>query len=191
MQFRVLIVGAGPAGLIAAHALHQAGINFTILERRPNATPQLGGTVGLFPQSVRILNQLGLMQPLEALSVGAVNKTNIDIHTGKVMGSSPIFSIMKDMFVDRVPLHSPILDGLITNTAYLVTDIQYWLSFEEIWSRCYTTIYRSEKPEFDLTLLLPILRQVVTELLSFSRMAVPREVLWSLAPMALTAKLAQ
>ncbi|KAE9365185.1 FAD/NAD(P)-binding domain-containing protein [Stipitochalara longipes BDJ] len=97
MQFRVLIVGAGPAGLIAAHALHQAGINFTILERRPNATPQLGGTVGLFPQSVRILNQLGLMQPLEALSVGAVNKTNIDIHTGKVMGSSPIFSIMKDI----------------------------------------------------------------------------------------------
>jgi len=104
MQFRVLIVGAGPAGLIAAHALHQAGINFTILERRSNATPQLGGTVALFPQSVRIINQLGLMQPLEALSVGAVNKTNIDIHTGKVMGSSPIFSIMKDML--SVACHS-------------------------------------------------------------------------------------
>jgi hypothetical protein len=176
MQFRVLIVGAGPAGLIAAHALHQAGINFTILERRPNATPQLGGTVGLFPQSVRVLNQLGLMQPLEALSVGAVNKTNIDVYTGKVMGSSPLFSIMKDMFVGRVPLHSPILDGLITNTVYLVTDIQYWLSFEEIWSKCYTTIYRSEKPEFDLTLLLQILRQAMTELLFISRMAVTREV---------------
>jgi 2-polyprenyl-6-methoxyphenol hydroxylase-like FAD-dependent oxidoreductase len=104
MQFTVLIVGAGPSGLIAAHALHQAGINFTILERRSNAIPQLGGTVGLFPQSVRILNQLGLMQPLEAVSVGAVNKTNIDIRTGNVTGSSPIFTEMKHMFVTRVPL---------------------------------------------------------------------------------------
>lgn len=107
MPFRVLIVGAGPAGLIAAHALHQAGIDFTILERRPHATPQLGGTVGLFPQSVRILNQLALMQPLEALSVGAVKKTNIDVRTGMVMGSSPIFSIMKQTFVAHMLLLSP------------------------------------------------------------------------------------
>jgi len=191
MQFRVLIVGAGPAGLIAAHALHQAGIDFTILERRPNAIPQLGGTVGLFPQSVRILNQLGLMQALEASSVGAVNKTNIDIHTGKVMGSSPIFSIMKEMFVSRMLLHLSMLDGSKINLAYLDTDIQYWLSFEETWSRCYTTIYRSEKPEFDSTLLLRILRHVVMELLSISKMALPREARWLLAPMALTAKLAQ
>jgi 2-polyprenyl-6-methoxyphenol hydroxylase-like FAD-dependent oxidoreductase len=157
MQFRVLIVGAGPAGLIAAHALHQAGINFTILERRPDATPQLGGTVGIFPHSVRILKQLGLMQPLEALSVGAVHKTNIDVCTGKVIGSSPLFSQLKDMFVGRVPLHSPILDELITKTVYLVTDIHSWLSSEETWSKCYTIICRNEKPEFNLTLLLQIL----------------------------------
>ncbi|CAI4213653.1 unnamed protein product [Parascedosporium putredinis] len=57
---RVIIIGAGPAGLALGHALTQAGIDdFVILERRQKVVEATGAGLGLWPHAVRILDQLG------------------------------------------------------------------------------------------------------------------------------------
>ncbi|ROV90217.1 hypothetical protein VMCG_10252 [Cytospora schulzeri] len=59
--FRAIIVGGGPNGLCLAHALHLAGIDYTLLERSDEMVRQDGASLALWPHSVRILDQLGLL----------------------------------------------------------------------------------------------------------------------------------
>lgn len=59
--FRAIIVGGGPNGLCLAHALHLAGIDYTLLERGGEIVKQDGASLALWPHSVRILDQLGLL----------------------------------------------------------------------------------------------------------------------------------
>lgn len=74
--FRVIIVGGGPNGLVLAHALRQAGIDYTLLERSPivpttpnnNSSNEDGTGLVLWPHSARILDQLGLLRRAQRLS---------------------------------------------------------------------------------------------------------------------------
>ncbi|KAL7940463.1 hypothetical protein V8C42DRAFT_337432 [Trichoderma barbatum] len=66
MTFKVIIVGGGPSGLVAAHGLHLAGIDFVLLERRDSIIDHSGASVVLAPASMRILSQFGLREKLEA-----------------------------------------------------------------------------------------------------------------------------
>ncbi|KAG6356208.1 hypothetical protein INS49_015595 [Diaporthe citri] len=71
--FRVIIVGGGPNGLALAHALHQAGIDYTLLDGSPitpipNNNDQDGTSLVLWPHSARILDQLGLLRRVQRLS---------------------------------------------------------------------------------------------------------------------------
>jgi 2-polyprenyl-6-methoxyphenol hydroxylase-like FAD-dependent oxidoreductase len=59
--FKVIIVGGGPSGIIAAHALHQAGIDFVVLERRQNVFEDTGASLVLSPQNLRVFHQLGIL----------------------------------------------------------------------------------------------------------------------------------
>lgn len=63
-RFKVIIVGGGPIGLIAAHALHQAGIDFIVLERRNSIVEDSGASIVLYPQTFRVLHQLGILETL-------------------------------------------------------------------------------------------------------------------------------
>lgn len=60
-NFKVIIVGGGPVGLIAAHALSGAGIDFVVLERRPNVVEDVGASLVLIAHNLRVLAQLGLL----------------------------------------------------------------------------------------------------------------------------------
>ncbi|PYI08852.1 FAD/NAD(P)-binding domain-containing protein [Aspergillus sclerotiicarbonarius CBS 121057] len=57
--FKVLIAGGSLVGLGLALALEQAGIDYELFEKGAFA-PQLGASIGLHPQSLRILDQLGV-----------------------------------------------------------------------------------------------------------------------------------
>lgn len=77
--FRVIIVGGGPNGLALAHTLHQAGIDYTLLERSPitpipNHNDEDGTSLVLWPHSARILDQLGLLRRAQKLSCPILTK---------------------------------------------------------------------------------------------------------------------
>ncbi|OTA99365.1 hypothetical protein M426DRAFT_16488 [Hypoxylon sp. CI-4A] len=74
-KFKVIIVGGGPVGLTAAHALSQAGINYVLLESRDSCVIDVGASLGLWPQALRVLAQFGLLERLRA--VGAELKRGV------------------------------------------------------------------------------------------------------------------
>lgn len=66
-DFKVIIIGAGPTGLTAAHSLSKAGIDFVVLERRPEVFEDVGASLALFPYTLRVLAQFGLHEKLREI----------------------------------------------------------------------------------------------------------------------------
>ena len=66
--FRVVIVGGSIAGLTLAHCLEHANIEYIILEKGNDISPQLGASIGIMPNGGRILEQLGLFEEIESVT---------------------------------------------------------------------------------------------------------------------------
>lgn len=93
--FRVIIVGGGPNGLVLAHALHQAGIEYILLERSQTIlTPDnnYGPGLILWPNSARILDQLGLLRRTHKLAC------SIGTRQTYLADGSPSSSSYEDVF---------------------------------------------------------------------------------------------
>ena len=57
----VAIIGAGPAGLVAAHLLHRAGIEYVLLERHPrDAMENLAKAGAMEYRTVELLKSVGI-----------------------------------------------------------------------------------------------------------------------------------
>jgi 2-polyprenyl-6-methoxyphenol hydroxylase-like FAD-dependent oxidoreductase len=96
--FRVIIVGGGPTGLAAAHCLHAAGIDYVVLERRPKIVQPYGAALGLWPQGVRLLHQLHLVEAARKIS----SPMHLSYHMnpqGKELRKSPLFDVFQERFV--------------------------------------------------------------------------------------------
>jgi 2-polyprenyl-6-methoxyphenol hydroxylase-like FAD-dependent oxidoreductase len=63
--FRVVIVGSSVAGLTLGHCLHNAGIEFVILEKQQDIEKEVGATIGIGANGALILDQLGLQESVE------------------------------------------------------------------------------------------------------------------------------
>jgi FAD dependent monooxygenase len=63
-DFKVVIVGGSISGLVLAHSLHQAGIDYIVLEGHDRIDPQVGASIGLFSNGSRILDQLGVYKSI-------------------------------------------------------------------------------------------------------------------------------
>ena len=85
--FKVVIVGAGLSGLLLAHLLSQANIDFVVLEAHKNVVHPAGGSFGCWPNAARILDQAGIWMDVES-SGAAVGLT----YTRKPNGSAFITS---------------------------------------------------------------------------------------------------
>jgi 2-polyprenyl-6-methoxyphenol hydroxylase-like FAD-dependent oxidoreductase len=88
----VLIVGAGPAGLFLAHLLTCASIPYRILEQKPTPVENTGASLGLWPQSVRVLQQLPtqLLEKLQGISAPLSNGQHLGA-TGDVLADRDLF----------------------------------------------------------------------------------------------------
>ena len=84
---RVLIAGAGIAGLTTALSLHAAGIDAQVVDSAPELRP-LGVGINLLPHAVRVLTELGLGAELEAAGVATFEQAHFDRH-GNFIWSEP------------------------------------------------------------------------------------------------------
>lgn len=62
---RVLLVGAGVAGLAAAIALERVGVEAVVLEREPRV-PEVGAGLALGPNAITALRRIGIAEAVEA-----------------------------------------------------------------------------------------------------------------------------
>lgn len=65
-NFKVIVIGAGPVGLVAANFLSKAGIDFVVLEGRPEVLRDVGASLVLGAESMRVLYQVGMLDKLRA-----------------------------------------------------------------------------------------------------------------------------
>jgi len=93
-NFKVIVVGGGPVGLVAAHSLTQAGIDFVLLESRSSVVLDAGSNLVLTAIGLRVLGQLGLLPALDKVSspLGCVARLD---HDGKDIGDWHIFEHIK------------------------------------------------------------------------------------------------
>lgn len=84
-NFRVVIAGGSIAGLTLANMLEQVGIDFVVLEAYPDIAPQVGASIGMLPNGLRILDQLGCYPAIRALIDQPNNHSCIRGPDGKVL----------------------------------------------------------------------------------------------------------
>lgn len=81
--FRVIVIGGGPVGLTAAHALLAANIDFIVLEARDTFTPEEGASLLAYGSTRRVWHQLGLHDAMAARACPIDTRSSAD-HSGSV-----------------------------------------------------------------------------------------------------------
>jgi 2-polyprenyl-6-methoxyphenol hydroxylase-like FAD-dependent oxidoreductase len=88
---RIIIAGAGPAGLVLAHALLAVGLDdFVVLERREDVVETRGAVLGFWPHGLRILDQLGLYEKVTAVATRMGECFNLDTQ-GRLLWRGDMF----------------------------------------------------------------------------------------------------
>jgi salicylate hydroxylase len=81
---RVVIVGGGIGGLIAAVALHRHGIDVQVYEQSPQIT-EIGAGVSLSPNAIKALRALGLATPIAQIGFESDHQLVRTWNTGDVV----------------------------------------------------------------------------------------------------------
>ncbi|ROV93606.1 hypothetical protein VMCG_08112 [Cytospora schulzeri] len=68
-NFKVIIAGGSVAGLSLANMLEKHGIDYILLEAHGEIAPNIGASLGLFPNGMRILDQLGCFEAVSELKI--------------------------------------------------------------------------------------------------------------------------
>jgi 2-polyprenyl-6-methoxyphenol hydroxylase-like FAD-dependent oxidoreductase len=84
---KVLIAGGSVAGLALANMLEKIGIEYLVLEKYNNIAPNLGASIGIFPNGFRILDQIGCFDAIAELVQGAdgFELSEMKNHLGKTI----------------------------------------------------------------------------------------------------------
>lgn len=92
--FRAIIVGAGPVGLYLAHALARANIDYVVVEQCDSVIRYRGAGVLLYPQTLRLLDQIRLYEKNEKDFMISHNQTDLLTSNGQVIKSTPLWSVL-------------------------------------------------------------------------------------------------
>ncbi|KAK7700374.1 hypothetical protein SLS64_010982 [Diaporthe eres] len=80
----VIIAGSGLTGLALALMLQDLGVDYLLLEAYDSCTPNVGASIAIQPQGLRILDQLGLLEDIEAIYQPVGQLISCDADTGKL-----------------------------------------------------------------------------------------------------------
>lgn len=120
IEDRVIIVGAGPIGLYMANAMQSARIDFVILEQRDTVLDPSGQLLFVWPQSVRLFDQIGLLEKLQEAAFEVHQKKRTYGVDGRVMTISKFWGFMREKFVVlKLHLKTPQLTiNIVTGTPF-------------------------------------------------------------------------
>ncbi|KAI0160723.1 putative monooxygenase [Xylariaceae sp. FL1272] len=89
IPFKAIIVGGGLVGLTTAHVLSKADIDFVVLEKHESSFTTLGSTLALWPQTLRIFDQLGLLDSLESVADNVIDAVIFSCKTSRISHYDP------------------------------------------------------------------------------------------------------
>ncbi|KAJ3953654.1 hypothetical protein N0V92_009876 [Colletotrichum tropicale] len=121
MGIKIIIVGGSVAGLSLANMLEKFDIDYTILEAYSQIAPQVGASIGLLPNGLRILDQLGCYERLREAAGNYYHRVVFRDAKGKPISSNPGPAISERMekhagyaslWVDRQMLLQILYDNL-------------------------------------------------------------------------------
>lgn len=84
-DFQIIIAGGGIAGLTLANMLEKFDIQYVLLEAYSAIAPPVGASIGLFPNGLRILDQIGCYEAIARLSHEHLNKGYTRQENGKII----------------------------------------------------------------------------------------------------------
>lgn len=82
-DFKVVIAGGSIAGLTLANILEKLGIDFVVLEAYHEIAPQVGASIGLLPNGLRVLDQLDLYPDMRSLIEKPITTGNLRSSDGQ------------------------------------------------------------------------------------------------------------
>ncbi|KAJ4177887.1 hypothetical protein NW755_013576 [Fusarium falciforme] len=106
-QQTVLIVGGSVAGLTLANMLEKFGVDYIVLEAHDEIAPQVGASIGLLSNGLRILDQLGCADQVMSL----IDRPIRDSYLRKPDGSLiKHYSGIREGEVERYGYHTSFID---------------------------------------------------------------------------------
>ncbi|KAF4943616.1 hypothetical protein FSARC_14879 [Fusarium sarcochroum] len=111
MTLQLIIVGASITGLSLAHMIEKLSldIEFVILEAYPEIAPQVGASIGLLPNGLRILDQLECYERIRSIAGNFYLKTVMRNSDGQLSSESRSASI-SERLEDRIGYPSLFID---------------------------------------------------------------------------------
>ncbi|WP_269523888.1 FAD-dependent monooxygenase [Coraliomargarita parva] len=134
----VVVLGAGPVGLTAAHVLADRGIDFTLLDRERHTNTH-SYALALHPETLELMDQLGIIEPIldEALKLKRAaifddhNRQQGVIDYGElplkypylaVIGQNELEAILVDTLADKG--HNPMWNHRVRNIEQTREEVQ-------------------------------------------------------------------
>ncbi|KAB2573212.1 Monooxygenase FAD-binding protein [Lasiodiplodia theobromae] len=109
-KHQVIIVGGGITGLTLALMLQHLKIDYVLLEAYKSVTPNVGASIGLYANGLRVLDQLGVYQDVCKIAQSAKLHFVRDGETGKRLTKMPCGPMLEarhgyaPMFMERYGL---------------------------------------------------------------------------------------
>lgn len=95
-SLRAIIVGAGPVGLYLAHAVSRAHVDCIVLEQHDTVLRDQGAGILLYPQTLRLLDQIGLYEKAEKDLMVSHTMKDLLTGNGRVIKSTPLWSRLQE-----------------------------------------------------------------------------------------------